>query len=192
MRWCTQANASWQSSAGETACTASHGRNGSMPLWTSPYLHMAPYEGHHTQHSVRPPLARLPGFFCVPLPPSPPVGLSACLSVCPQVAAGVTSPSVGLLTDAFKTDVASELPHEDLAQDALSFEWDKLLNTSTPAPFLSCAGNGRAGVQAMLGNFSHGSVVPFYSTRDKNLTCYVIYSSAPTLLNATSDSGGTR
>lgn len=47
---------------------------------------------------------------------------------------------MNLLSDAFKKDVTSELPANDLAQDAVVIEWGKLLNTSQHAPSLSCAG----------------------------------------------------
>ena len=79
--------------------------------------------------------------------------------------------------------MTSELPEAALAQDALDFEWEKLLNTSESAPFLSCASDGRKGVRDMLRNISQATATPFYSTRDSNLTCYVIYSPANNVLN---------
>lgn len=94
------------------------------------------------------------------------------------------TPEAPVIQAVFSADMTIELPEPSLVQAAASLQWDQLLNESdSRASFLLCTERGWSGVQDMLAPFPPKLTLPLYASG--NLTCFVVFGTAPTIANAT-------
>lgn len=91
-------------------------------------------------------------------------------------------PPAAFLQQILSADVAEELPDDTTLAKAVSYEWEKLLQSGNMAPFLICTENGRAGVVETMQHFNSTDYGPIYS-RD-GLTCFNVRSQATAVKTA--------
>lgn len=100
------------------------------------------------------------------------------------------TPEPEVMASIFSNDVAAELPDQSSVQEEANFQWELLLNSSSLAPFILCTTEGYAGVQAMLAPYAPRPSLPVHASA--NLTCFVVYDSAPRVANSSLGNGGVR
>lgn len=100
------------------------------------------------------------------------------------------TPNVFLLHKVFNTDAFDELPDQTAVAKAISFGWDKQINSENPAPYLLCTDAGRAGVKEASKYLNTSAIVPFYAKG--KTTCLIVTSQARHILKAASSASPIR